>query len=135
MGSHTHTGYLLSPRTIRSARTVQVKHYIQFAPPGVATTARGFFFSPKKNSNMSHQSVRHPDLSRLSDRQLELDITYTLQNHFEIYQRIRTRLTILANTKISVQNVVPTWKLHEDLQTAAERIEAIIEELEYRQIP
>lgn len=81
------------------------------------------------------QIIRHSDLSKLSDMELELELTYTAQNHFNIYREINTRITMLIKQHRVVVFQVPTWKLHEDLSAAADRIEAIIEEIEYRQIP
>lgn len=82
---------------------------------------------------MNHQPIiRHPDLSRLSEKQLMSELNYLEFWGKEVWLGIHKALEIISRGGLLI---IPIWKLQEDLQCAIDRQAAILEELNYRDIP
>jgi len=79
---------------------------------------------------MSH--IRNADLSKMSDKALESEADYLYNQCF------RTIVKITHNTnciKLGEILTVPIWKLTEDYNLLIERIQMVMEEIQYRKIP
>lgn len=76
--------------------------------------------------------IRHPDLSRFSEKQLMNELNYLEFWGKEIWLGIQRGMEIIGRGgRLSI----PIWKLQDDLQCAIDRQAAILEELNYRDIP
>lgn len=97
----------------------------------------------KKHTNIPGEksiirSIIHPDLSKMTDKQLEKELIYLDSHAISISAEIITRrVDIIARQYHLSYNThtIPLWKLHEDYQACTDRMLAIVEELQYRQIP
>lgn len=90
---------------------------------------------PKNNNR-----TRHADLAKMHDNNLINELVYLETHAYQIGDNIKARIKkMLKDSYIGGLKLeplqVPIWKLHEDHQSATDRMQAIIEELEYRQIP
>lgn len=79
-----------------------------------------------------HSIIRHPDLTKMSEQQLQVERDRLENQYAEILERIRrTRMMIGMRLPINT----PSWQLITDLGNSQERWEAILEEQEYRKLP
>lgn len=83
---------------------------------------------PEKNITM------FPELSKLTDKQLLIEMQYEYDAANEAYLKCRELIECLKR-RISIKNTVPLWRLNEDAQLHADRFQAITDEINYRQIP
>jgi len=83
-----------------------------------------------KNNNI----LRHPELSKITDKQLLIEMQYECDAANESYMKCREVIECLKR-RIPINNTVPLWRLNEDAQLHADRFQAIIDEINYRQIP
>ncbi len=82
---------------------------------------------------MSNQNnIRHHDLSKLSEKQLMDELNYLEFWSNEIYAGIKRCLDLIGRAQ---RLQIPISKLQYDLQCAIDRQAAILEELNYRDIP
>ena len=85
--------------------------------------------------------IRHPDLSRLTDLQLSKELDYTINQIMRapvrIWDQCRLLEHIARHPEIGAKPtaLVPFWKLHEDYMLHTERLQHIVDEIEYRRIP
>lgn len=87
-----------------------------------------------------NDKIRHADLSKMTDNDLINELVYFENHAYEIGDNIKKRIIKMLNEiyRIATKTekpTVPLWKLHEDQQSATDRMQAIIEELEYRRLP
>ena len=85
--------------------------------------------------------VRHPELSKMTYSQLLSEMQYSFDQGTSATIRITNRRIALLKygpdgTAIwDEKEYLPFWKLQEDLAIHNERLQAIVEELKFRQIP
>ena len=72
----------------------------------------------------------HPDISKLSDKQLALEYNYLSMNH--IPQLIKSLERRMSSPILWINDELPTWKICEDITLAVERLTALAEEVNYR---
>lgn len=79
---------------------------------------------------MSH--IRNEDLSKMSDNELVNEIDYLLNQS----KRIVVRLQIdIIRVTLKKTFSVPIWRQTEDLDLLTERLQMVMDEIEYRKIP
>lgn len=73
----------------------------------------------------------------MTDRQLEKELIYLEGHCVDISTAIHNsvRAILIGLVKTMPPQAVPLWKRHEDHQACTDRIQAIVEELNYRAIP
>lgn len=76
--------------------------------------------------------VRHADLSKLSDELLQLESQQLFDNIQLLHKRLGISLIDRMNQKPSG---LPSWKYVEDLDITVKRLEAVLDEINYRSIP
>lgn len=76
--------------------------------------------------------IRHADLSKMTDQQLQIELLYCYSACQSAGARVQEAI---HNIRTHRPNPIPVWRLHEDYQIHTERLQAIIEEIQYRQIP
>lgn len=77
-------------------------------------------------------TIRNPDLSRMPEKRLIQEADY-------LYLQIERRVSDLKHNswlvRYRVVPTVPTWKLTEDYNLLTERLQMVMDELQFRQIP
>lgn len=93
--------------------------------------ACGHFFSLHQNHIIM---IRHHDLAKLSTKELQAELLYLDGHANEINKAIQGRI---AQMMLGIQYAVsiPIWKLHEDYSACTDRMQAIVEEIEFRKTP
>lgn len=79
---------------------------------------------------MSH--IRNQDLSKMSGKQLDVEAKY-------LWEQGVMRISELGQSLLLIKKGVvvktPTWKLTEDIDLITERLQMVVDEIEYRKIP
>lgn len=79
---------------------------------------------------MSH--IRNEDLSKMSGKQLAVEAKY-------LWEQGVMRISELGQSLLLIKKGVvvktPTWKLMEDIDLLTERLQMVMDEIEYRKIP
>lgn len=81
---------------------------------------------------MANNNVRHADLSKISDKNLRIEAQQLFDNIQLLHKRLGISLIDRMNRKASG---VPSWKYVEDLDITVKRLEAVLDEINYRAIP
>lgn len=81
---------------------------------------------------MANNNVRHADLSKMSDKLLRLEAQQLFDNIQSLHKRLGISLIDRMNRKLTG---VPSWRYVEDLEITVKRLEAILDELNFRSIP
>lgn len=81
---------------------------------------------------MGNNIVRHPDLSKISDKKLHIESQQLFDNIQLLHKKLGISLTDRMNR---LQSAVPEWKYLEDMQISVDRLVAVLEEMNYRTIP
>jgi alanine-alpha-ketoisovalerate/valine-pyruvate aminotransferase len=90
------------------------------------------FFNTSQSKIMGNIIVRHADLSKMSDKILRLEA----QQLFDNIQALHKKLGISLIDRMNRQHcAVPSWKYMQDMQITVDRLEAVLDELNYRSIP
>ncbi len=76
--------------------------------------------------------VRHPDLSKISDKMLETEVKYLFDNLHLLNKKLGMALVDRMN---GVEMPVPEWRFLEDIKISVDRLVAVIDEINYRVIP
>lgn len=89
---------------------------------------------------MAHtQIVRHPDLSKLSDKQLKIELQCALDQCFQSISNIRERILewewTAKGAPLKQKSPLSMAQMQEDHRLRIERFEHIVEEIKYRRIP
>lgn len=79
---------------------------------------------------MSH--IRNGDLNKMTGKQLQVEAEYLWEQGA---LRLRQLVQNLSLIKKGVVVKTPTWKLTEDINLITERLQMVMEEIEYRKIP
>ena len=78
-------------------------------------------------------NIMHPDISKLSDKQLALEYNYLSMKHIpQLIKELEMRLSMPI---LWINDRIPTWKICDDLKSAVERLTAIAEEVDHRIVP
>jgi alanine-alpha-ketoisovalerate/valine-pyruvate aminotransferase len=75
--------------------------------------------------------VRHADLSKLSDKILRIEAQQLFDNIQALHKKLGLSLIDRMN-RISTD--VPSWKYVKDLEITVERLEAVLDEINFRSI-
>lgn len=78
------------------------------------------------------KNIRHPDLSKLSEKQLMNELNYWSFWAQEVFQGIQRGMQLIG---MGQPLSIPISALQYDLQCAIDRQEAILQELNFRDIP
>lgn len=79
------------------------------------------------------KNIRHPDIPKMSDKRLEREAEYLKKHIAETLQCIQDRVGLIASGfDYTRRDMLPSWKIIDDLLLAIERFEAITEEILYR---
>lgn len=77
------------------------------------------------------QNIEHPDITTLQDEELFLEGKYLLGHIEELSEKIQQRAKLIARGRVT-EKILPTRKMVGDLKHAMCRLEAIIQDIEYR---
>lgn len=85
--------------------------------------------------------IRHPDLSRYTDKALKSEIKYLVEQCRTASRRIILQVHFFENMAEFAlgkdefsPGILPFWILHEDYRIQTDRLQAVVEEIEYRRI-
>jgi len=74
-------------------------------------------------------NIKHPDITKLRDDQLTNEAQYLLEHGKSICADVSSGFYSMTNC---LTTRPPVWKTIEDLQLAYDRLQAVIEEIQYR---
>jgi len=90
------------------------------------------FFQLFQFKIMANNNIRHADLSKISDKLLSLEAQQLFDNIQALHKKLGISLIDRMNRKVID---IPSWKYVEDLDLTVKRLEAVLDEINYRSIP